>query len=154
MGSRARVLGYQFVPFRCFSNPECIILIFKCHALAAQSSHSTAMCKDIHSIPPPRRLTLNAMHMMYQFCNRHFSAALHKITERIIVLIKPILVSPNEKSDVTRSECGAGYRRIELTSGSGTRGEFRCLVCDNLLEAFDGSRQVALRLTVQPGKHQ
>ena len=48
-----------------------------------------------------------------------------------------------KKSDVTCFECGAGYRWIELTSRSGTKGEFRCLVCDNLLETFDGSRQVA-----------
>jgi hypothetical protein len=39
-----------------------------------------------------------------------------------------------KKSDVTCSECGAGYRRIELISRPGTRGEFRCLVCDNLLD--------------------
>jgi len=52
--------------------------------------------------------------------------------------------------DVTCFECGAGYRRIELTSRPDTKGEFRCFVCDNLLEAFDGSRQAALRLTVQP----
>jgi hypothetical protein len=58
-----------------------------------------------------------------------------------------------KKSDVICSVCGAGYRRIELTSTPGTRGEVRCLVCNHLLETFDGSRQVALRLTVQPEKH-
>jgi hypothetical protein len=54
------------------------------------------------------------------------------------------------KSDVTSPKCNAGYRRIELMTRSGTRGEFHCLTCDNLLEVFDGSTEVALRLTVQP----
>ncbi len=31
------------------------------------------------------------------------------------------------------------------------KGEFRCRVCQYLLEVFDGSTEVALRLTVQPG---
>jgi hypothetical protein len=57
------------------------------------------------------------------------------------------------KSDITCPECGAGYRRIELISGSSDRGEFRCLVCDHLLETFHDSRTVALRLTVQPERH-
>jgi hypothetical protein len=48
-----------------------------------------------------------------------------------------------KKSDVTCAKCHAGYRR-------GTRGEFRCLVCDEVLEIFDGSTDVAMRLTVQP----
>jgi hypothetical protein len=57
-----------------------------------------------------------------------------------------------KKSDVICSECGAGFR-IELTSSTpDTTGEFRCLVCNHLLETFDGSRQVALRLTVRPEK--
>ena len=56
------------------------------------------------------------------------------------------------KSDVTCPECQAGYRRIELKSKPGTLGEFRCLTCDHLLETFDGSANVALRLTVQPAK--
>jgi transposase-like protein len=54
------------------------------------------------------------------------------------------------KSDVTCARCSAGYRRIELMTRPGTRGEFRCLTCDHLLEVFDGSHEVALRLTVQP----
>jgi hypothetical protein len=33
-----------------------------------------------------------------------------------------------KKSEVTCFECGAGYRRIELNSRPGTKGEFRCLV--------------------------
>jgi rubredoxin len=56
------------------------------------------------------------------------------------------------KSDVTCPECHAGYRRIELVSKPGTMGEFRCLWCDHVLEAYDGSTEVALRLTVQPEK--
>jgi predicted Zn finger-like uncharacterized protein len=56
------------------------------------------------------------------------------------------------KSDVTCPECGAGYRRVELTSRPGTQGEFRCLTCDHVLEVFDGSAEVALRLTIQPEK--
>jgi predicted Zn finger-like uncharacterized protein len=54
------------------------------------------------------------------------------------------------KSDVTCPECHAGYRRIELSSRPGTKGEFRCRWCDHVLEVFDGSTEVALRLTVQP----
>ena len=57
-----------------------------------------------------------------------------------------------QKSDVTCPECGAGYRRIELPSRPGAKGEFRCLTCDHTLELFDGSREVAIRLTVQPAK--
>ena len=59
---------------------------------------------------------------------------------------------PMRKSDITCPECHAGYRRIELASRSGTKGEFRCLACGHLLEVFDGSSEVALRLTVQPEK--
>ena len=38
------------------------------------------------------------------------------------------------KSDITCPECNAGYRRIELNSISGAKGEYRCLLCDHLLE--------------------
>jgi predicted Zn finger-like uncharacterized protein len=55
------------------------------------------------------------------------------------------------KSDVTCPECGADYCRIELTSRPGTNGEFRCLTCDHVIEVFDGSTLVALRLTARPG---
>jgi hypothetical protein len=54
------------------------------------------------------------------------------------------------KSDVTCPVCQAGYRRIDLTSRPGDRGEFHCLICDGVLEILDGSTAVALRLTVQP----
>jgi hypothetical protein len=56
------------------------------------------------------------------------------------------------KSDITCPECAAGYRRIELASKNGSMGEFRCLVCGHLLEVFDGSTELAIRLTVQPAK--
>jgi transposase-like protein len=55
-----------------------------------------------------------------------------------------------KKSDVICPKCHAGYRRVELVSKKGTRGEFRCLVCDEVLEVFDGSTDVAMRLTIQP----
>jgi rubredoxin len=55
-----------------------------------------------------------------------------------------------KKSDVTCPKCHAGYRRVELVSKKGTRGEFRCLLCDHVLEVFDGSTDIAIRLTVQP----
>jgi len=32
------------------------------------------------------------------------------------------------KSDISCPKCGAGYRRIELLSRPGTRGEFLCVV--------------------------
>ena len=54
------------------------------------------------------------------------------------------------KSDVICPRCAAGYRRIELKSKPWTVGEFRCLTCDQLLETFDGTANVAWRLTVQP----
>ena len=55
-----------------------------------------------------------------------------------------------KKDDVTCPECGAGFRRLELTSRSGTPGEYRCPACDAVLEKFDGGVQVAYRLTIQP----
>jgi len=55
-----------------------------------------------------------------------------------------------QTSDVICPKCHAGYRRIELMSSPGESGEFRCLSCNHLLEVFDGSREVAMRLTVQP----
>ena len=55
-----------------------------------------------------------------------------------------------KKSDVTCPDCFAGYRRIELESRKGLPGQYKCLVCDRVLEVFDGSREIAYRLTVQP----
>jgi transposase-like protein len=57
------------------------------------------------------------------------------------------------KSDITCPKCGAGYRRIEVASGKRTKGEYHCLLCDHVLEVFDGSTEVAIRLTVQPTRH-
>ena len=55
-----------------------------------------------------------------------------------------------KKSDVTCEYCGAGYRRIELTSLQGEPGSYHCLVCKRVLEIFYGSSQVAYRLTGAP----
>lgn len=55
-----------------------------------------------------------------------------------------------KKSDVTCPDCSAGYRRIELVTRKGAPGQFKCLVCGRVLEVFDGSGEVAYRLTVQP----
>jgi hypothetical protein len=60
--------------------------------------------------------------------------------------------APMKKSDVACDQCQAGYRRIELVSKPGSKGEFRCLVCDRVLEVFDGATDLAFRLTVQPKK--
>ena len=54
------------------------------------------------------------------------------------------------KGDAICPECGAGFRRMELTSITGRPGEFRCPLCETLLEAWDGSTEVAYRLTIQP----
>ncbi|WP_022720108.1 hypothetical protein [Rhodopseudomonas sp. B29] len=52
-------------------------------------------------------------------------------------------------SDVTCPQCGAGFQRLELQSLPGTSGEYRCPVCDDLLERFDGHNRVAYRLTIE-----
>ena len=57
-----------------------------------------------------------------------------------------------KKSDIICPGCKAGYRRIELVSQDGAKGKFHCLLCDHLLEVFDGKTDVAIRLTVQPEK--
>lgn len=61
-------------------------------------------------------------------------------------------MSGMRKGDIICPECKAGFRRIELTSRKGHAGEFRCPVCDCLLEVTDGSTDVAYRLTVAPEK--
>lgn len=55
-----------------------------------------------------------------------------------------------KKSDVTCPECGAGFRRLELQLGPGTTGEYRCPVCHEVLEEFEGNALVAYRMTIQP----
>jgi hypothetical protein len=51
---------------------------------------------------------------------------------------------------VTCPQCGAGFRRLELTSQPGTKGEYDCPVCDTPMEIFDGDHLVIYRLTIQP----
>jgi predicted Zn finger-like uncharacterized protein len=55
-----------------------------------------------------------------------------------------------KKSDVICPHCGAGFRRIELSSEPGFEGQYRCPACETVLEAFDGHNLVAYRLTVHP----
>ena len=55
-----------------------------------------------------------------------------------------------KKADVTCPNCGAGFRRLELSSKSGTTGAYHCPVCHTEIERFDGDKLVAYRLTIQP----
>ena len=55
------------------------------------------------------------------------------------------------ESDIICPVCGAGYRRITLFTCEGT--EYRCLTCDHVLDVFDGSFGVLIRLTVSPLTH-
>jgi hypothetical protein len=50
------------------------------------------------------------------------------------------------KSDVNAAPAIA----VSMMIRPGERGEFRCLGCNSLLEVFEGSHEVAIRLTVQP----
>src|SRR5664279_6480807 len=54
------------------------------------------------------------------------------------------------KRDATCPECNAGFRRVEISSWKGDPGEYRCPVCNALIEVLDGSKEVAYRLTVVP----
>jgi C4-type Zn-finger protein len=56
------------------------------------------------------------------------------------------------KNDAICPGCSAGFRRIELLTQRGVEGEYRCPICDQLLEAFDGSTEIAYRLTITPVK--
>jgi predicted Zn finger-like uncharacterized protein len=56
------------------------------------------------------------------------------------------------KSDIICPKCSAGYRRIVIASCKGAKGEYRCLTCNHVLEVFDGSFEVLIRLTVPPEK--
>ena len=56
------------------------------------------------------------------------------------------------KGDVICPECNAGFRRIELDSRRGHAGEFHCPLCNRVLEVFDGTTEIAYRLTVAPEK--
>jgi hypothetical protein len=59
-----------------------------------------------------------------------------------------------KKDDVICPKCNAGFRRIELSSRRGIKGEYRCPLCKQLIESLDGSIEVAYRLTVQPMRAQ
>jgi len=48
------------------------------------------------------------------------------------------------KNDISCPECGAGFRRLELHSARGERGEYHC-ACGHVLEVFDGSKVVVYR---------
>jgi transposase-like protein len=54
--------------------------------------------------------------------------------------------------DLICPKCGAGFRRVTLSSLKGERGEFHCTICDRVLEVFDDSGAVAYRLTVAPSR--
>jgi hypothetical protein len=58
-----------------------------------------------------------------------------------------------QRGDLICPKCGAGFRRIMPSSLSGERGEFRCTICDRILEIFDGSSVVAHRPTVAPSRN-
>ena len=55
-----------------------------------------------------------------------------------------------KKGEVTCPKCGAGFRKVELSSAKGEPGEYRCPVCYSSLEIFNGDSTVAYRLTNQP----
>ena len=52
--------------------------------------------------------------------------------------------------DVTCPASDAGFRRIELSSRIGAPSEYRCPVCNTLIEVLDASKDVTHRLTVVP----
>lgn len=56
------------------------------------------------------------------------------------------------KADVICPKCNTGLQRIELSSLRGTKGEYRCPICEQVLEVFDGSKKVAYRVTVPAGQ--
>ena len=57
-----------------------------------------------------------------------------------------------KRDDAICPQCHAGFRRIEVESGVGVEGEYRCPLCNHLLEQFTGATQVAYRLTIPPVK--
>jgi transposase-like protein len=62
------------------------------------------------------------------------------------------IVTTMRRGDVICPQCKAGFRRIELASRPGVAGEYRCPLCHYVLEVFDGSTDIAYRLTVAPEK--
>jgi hypothetical protein len=57
-----------------------------------------------------------------------------------------------KRSDAICPQCHAGFRRIEVDSGLGVEGEYRCPLCDHLLEKFRGAQQIVYRLTITPAR--
>ena len=57
-----------------------------------------------------------------------------------------------KRGDVICPECRTGLRRIELASRPGTAGEFRCPLCQRVLEVSDGSTDIAYRRMAAPEK--
>jgi rubredoxin len=55
-----------------------------------------------------------------------------------------------KKDDVECPHCHAGFRKIEVSSMKGEPGEYRCPVCDSIVDLNIGSNFVAYRLTVRP----
>jgi len=55
-------------------------------------------------------------------------------------------------SPVLTETLASAAARIELSSRTGAPGEYRCPVCDTLIEVLGGSKEVAYRLTVVPAK--
>ena len=55
-----------------------------------------------------------------------------------------------KKGSATCTKCGAGFHRLELSSQPGSKGEYRCPSCNNIIEVLDGSNLVVYRLNVQP----
>ena len=57
-----------------------------------------------------------------------------------------------KRNDAICPQCNAGFRRIEVEAGVEVEGEYRCPLCNHLLEKFAGTQQVAYRLTIAPAK--
>jgi len=57
-----------------------------------------------------------------------------------------------KKGDVTCPNCGAGFRRLDLSSAPGAKGEYHCPVCDTALELFDGSKLVTVSRSSLPSE--
>jgi transposase-like protein len=72
-----------------------------------------------------------------------------RVVERLRV---ECIVTTMRRGDVICPQCKAGFRRIELASRPGVAGEYRCPLCHYVLEVFDGSTDIAYRLTVAPEK--
>jgi hypothetical protein len=56
-----------------------------------------------------------------------------------------------KKTDVTCSECGAGFVRVEIdATANAPQGAYHCSACGHLLEQFLDGKIVAYRMTVRP----